>query len=111
MEIAKVDPSLATTFGVTCVVGMLISKLGSEEQKKKWIPHCINLTKLFCFALTEPDVGSDAASIKSNVRKVEGGYILNGKKRWISAGNIADVVFLWAINEKGVVNAFLVEKG
>lgn len=69
------------------------------------------MSKIGCFALTEEHVGSDAASISSNVRKVEGGYILNGGKRWISNGNIADIVFLWAKNEKGVINAFILEKG
>ena len=111
MEMARVDASLATTMCVHSCVGLLLDRLGSEEQKKKWIPHVLNMTKIFCFALTEPHVGSDAASISSSVKKVKGGYILNGAKRWISNGNIADVAFLWAKNEKGVVNAFLVEKG
>lgn len=58
-----------------------------------------NFDKFGCFALTEPDYGSDAAHIKTTAKKVEGGYVLNGKKRWISNAFLASYIVTWARNE------------
>ena len=59
----------------------------------------MNMKKFICFALTEPDAGSDAPSIKTIAKKVQGGYILNGVKRWISNGTFSDYIIVWAKNE------------
>ena len=73
----------------------------------------MTMKKLICFALTEPDCGSDATSLQTTAKKVEGGYILNGRKRWISNGSISDYFIVWAKNEEegGMINAFIVQKG
>lgn len=57
------------------------------------------MNKIFCFGLTEPDYGSDASNLKTSARKTEGGYLINGQKRWIGNGTIADHYIIWARNE------------
>jgi glutaryl-CoA dehydrogenase len=88
-----------------------IAMLGSEEQKQRWLPGMARLEQFGAFALTEPDHGSDSVSLATNARSVDGGYLLNGAKRWIGNGSLADVVVVWARNDDGRVNGFLVEKG
>jgi alkylation response protein AidB-like acyl-CoA dehydrogenase len=63
------------------------------------LPECIKLNKVCCFGLTEKEYGSDATSLKTTAKKVEGGYLLNGNKRWIGNATIADYVIIWAKNE------------
>ena len=72
----------------------------------------MSFEKIFCFGLTEPENGSDASGLRTSARKVEGGWILNGTKRWIGNATMGDVIF-WARNEDdgGRVQAFVVEKG
>ena len=62
------------------------------------LPDTIALNKFICFGLTEPTNGSDATGLLSTARKVQGGYILNGKKRWIGNGQFADYIIVWAKN-------------
>ena len=69
------------------------------------------LEQLGAFALTEPNHGSDSVGLETSARRVGDSYVLNGAKRWIGSGSIADVVVVWARNEDGKVNGFLVEKG
>jgi acyl-CoA oxidase len=57
------------------------------------------LKKIVCFGLTEPDYGSDATSLKTTATKVEGGYKINGQKRWIGNATFADYIIIWARNE------------
>jgi alkylation response protein AidB-like acyl-CoA dehydrogenase len=57
------------------------------------------MDKFICFGLTEPDYGSDATSLKTSAKKVEGGYLLNGQKRWIGNATFADYIIVWAKNE------------
>jgi glutaryl-CoA dehydrogenase len=64
-----------------------------------------------CFGLTEPDAGSDPASMKTNAKKVEAGYILNGSKTWITNSPIADVLIVWAKDEQGILRGFIVDRG
>ena len=71
---------------------------GSDEQKQRFLPDLIALNKFTCFGLTEPDHGSDATGMKTTATKVEGGYILNGKKRWPGNATIADYTIIWAKN-------------
>ena len=112
MELNRGDGSLGTFLGVTAGLAMKsIAMLGSEEQKQRWLPDMARLEKIGAFALTEPDHGSDSVALETSARRVGDSYVLNGAKRWIGAGSIADVVVVWARNEEGKVNGFLVEKG
>lgn len=83
---------------------------GSEEQKKRWLPAMAKAEKIGCFGLTEPDFGSNPGGMITNAKKVDGGYILNGAKMWITNSPIADVAIVWAKLD-GVVHGFLVERG
>jgi glutaryl-CoA dehydrogenase len=84
---------------------------GSEEQKEHWLPEMAALRKLGAFALTEPDHGSDSVALETSARRDGDEWVLDGAKRWIGNGSLADVVVVWARNEEGKVNGFLVEKG
>ena len=64
------------------------------------LPDSIAFNKLVCFGLTEPHNGSDASALKTTARKVEGGYIRNGNKRWIGNGTLADYFIIWARNRE-----------
>jgi glutaryl-CoA dehydrogenase len=83
---------------------------GSEEQKQHWLPRMAQGKAIGCFGLTEPDSGSDPASMSTNARKDGNSYILNGTKMWITNGGVADVALVWARTEEGV-RGFLVERG
>ncbi len=83
---------------------------GSEEQKKYWLPKLAKAEKIGCFGLTEPDFGSNPGGMITKAEKVDGGYLLNGAKMWITNGTIADVAVVWAKLD-GKVKGFLVEKG
>ncbi len=83
---------------------------GTEEQKQRWIPKLATGQAIGCFGLTEPDYGSNPGGMKTTAQKVEGGYVLNGAKMWITNGSIADVAVVWAKLD-GIVHGFLVEKG
>ena len=83
---------------------------GSEEQKQRWLPPMARGEKIGCFGLTEPDFGSNPTGMLTTARKVAGGYLLNGTKRWITNGSIADVALVWAKLD-GVVRGFLVPAG
>ena len=84
---------------------------GSEEQKKKFLPELAKGKLIGCFGLTEPDAGSDPASMKTKAVKVKGGWKLNGNKMWITNGGIADVAVVWALApEENQIRGFLVEK-
>ncbi len=83
---------------------------GSEEQKKKWLPLLASGKVIGCFGLTEPDHGSDPGGMETQAKKVEGGWLLNGSKMWITNGSLADLAVVWAKTEEGI-GGFLVEKG
>jgi len=87
-----------------------IYTFGSEEQKKYWLPKLAIAEKIGCFGLTEPDFGSNPGGMITKAEKVNGGYVLNGAKMWITNGSIADVAVVWAKLD-GKVKGFLVEKG
>ncbi len=87
-----------------------IHAYGSKEQKSRWLPAMAKAQAIGCFGLTEPDGGSDPATMKTYADKRGGDWILNGAKAWITNGTIADVAVVWAQTEKGV-RGFLVEKG
>jgi alkylation response protein AidB-like acyl-CoA dehydrogenase len=99
-ELMKKDASVATFIMVHNAIGMnVIDLLGSQEQRERMLPDCIALKKIVCFGLTEIDNGSDATSLKTSAKKVEGGYLLNGDKRWIGNATFADYIIVWAKNE------------
>lgn len=87
-----------------------INEYGTLEQKKKWLPKLADGTAIGCFGLTEPDFGSNPGGMITNAQKIDGGYLLNGAKMWITNGTLADVAVVWAKLD-GVVTGFLVEKG
>ena len=87
-----------------------IFRFGSDEQKDNWLPQLASGSKIGCFGLTEPDYGSNPSGMVTKAEKVEGGFLLNGAKMWITNGTIADVAVVWAKLD-GVVRGFLVEKG
>jgi glutaryl-CoA dehydrogenase len=87
-----------------------IFTFGSEEQKSKWLPQLASGNAIGCFGLTEPDYGSNPSGMITKAEKVDGGFLLNGAKMWITNGSIADVAVVWAKLD-GVVKGFLVEKG
>ena len=66
------------------------------------LPSLISLDKIASFALTEPENGSDASNLQTSARKVDGGFILNGTKRWIGNGTFADYIIVWARYESKV---------
>jgi glutaryl-CoA dehydrogenase len=112
MELNRGDGSLGTFLGVQAGLAMKsIAMLGSEEQKQRWLPEMARLEKLGAFALTEPDHGSDSVALATSAERAGDSYVLNGAKRWIGSGSIADVVVVWARGEDGQVHGFLVEKG
>ena len=112
MELARGDGSIYTFFGATSGFAInTIFNLGSEDQKEKWIPGMARLEKLGAFALTEPEHGSDAVMIETKARREGDEYVIDGKKRWIGNGTVADVIIIWARDENDELGGFLVEKG
>jgi glutaryl-CoA dehydrogenase len=112
MELNRGDGSLGTFLGVQAGLAMKsIEMLGSEEQKQRWLPPMARLEALGAFALTEPDHGSDSVALATSARADGDSYVLDGAKRWIGNGSLADVVVVWARGEDGHVHGFLVEKG
>jgi glutaryl-CoA dehydrogenase len=112
MELSRGDGSLATMVGVQSGLAMKsIAMLGSEEQKQRWLPDMARFDKLGAFALTEPNHGSDSVALETTVRRDGDSYVINGAKRWIGNGSLADVIVVWARAEDGHVKGFLVEKG
>ncbi len=99
----------------TSLVCSVIVKFGTEEQKHHWLPRLCSGEILGCFALTEPDTGSDAANQKTRATKVDGGWRISGSKMWISLGNVAQVALVFAqtdpaLGHRGVA-CFLVDTG
>ena len=111
MEMARVDASFTTFFGVHTGLAMgSIALLGSEEQKERWLPPMARVEKLGAFALTEPDHGSDSVALETTARRDGDEWVIDGAKRWIGNGSIADVVVVWARDtDDGQVKGFLVE--
>ena len=112
MEIARVDSSFSTFFGVHTGLAMgSIYWCGSEEQKKKWLPEMANWKKVGSFGLTEPEVGSGASQGLQTIAKRDGdSWILNGQKKWIGNATWGDVTIIWARDvADNQVKGFIVE--
>ena len=111
-EIERVDSSYRSAFSVQTSLAMhAIYKFGSEDQKNFYLPEMAKGNLIGCFGLTEPDAGSDPGSMKTVSKKVDGGYILNGSKTWITNSPIADVLIIWAKDEQGILRGFIVDRG
>lgn len=109
-ELERGDSGLRSFASVQSSLVMYpIFTFGSEKQKDKWLPTLATAEKIGCFGLTEPDYGSNPGGMITTAKKVDGGYLLNGAKMWITNGTIADVAVVWAKLD-GVVKGFLVEK-
>ncbi|WP_251041955.1 acyl-CoA dehydrogenase family protein [Arthrobacter sp. ISL-30] len=112
VEVARADVSLSALVGIhnELIVGM-INELGSEEQKRRWLPGLTAFTQLGAFALTEPDHGSDiAGGLETTARRDGGEWVISGAKRWIGAGTIAEFALVWARDiADGRIKGFIVE--
>jgi glutaryl-CoA dehydrogenase len=111
MELHRGDGSLGTFLGVHAGLAMQsIAMCGSEEQKQRWLPAMSTMDKIGAFALTEPDHGSDSVALETTARRDGDHWILDGEKRWIGNGTIADLVTVWARDtDSGEVLGFVVE--
>lgn len=112
-ELARVDASCSTFILVHSSLAMLtISLCGSETQKQKYLPSLAKLDTIACWGLTEPDNGSDASGLTTTATKVEGGWVIEGQKRWIGNSTFADILVIFAKNkDTNQVNGFIVKKG
>ena len=110
-EIERVDSALRSFKEVMSGLVMYpIWQFGSEEQKDKWLPLLARGEKIGCFGLTEPNRGSDVASMETVAKRDGSGWIINGAKQWISEAATADISVVWARTDDGV-RGFLVEQG
>lgn len=113
-EVERIDSGYRSMMSVQSSLVMYpIYAYGSEEQRMKYLPKLASGEYIGCFGLTEPDAGSDPAGMKTVAKKVDGGYVLNGAKMWISNAPIADVFVIWAKSEAhgGRIRGFVLEKG
>ena len=113
-EIARISPSWGLPFNLQMnSIQSVLLNFGTEEQRERWIPKLINADLLGCFAITEPNTGSDVASMKSTAVETEDGFVLNGTKMWISGVPVADLGIVYAYTDKAAkhrgMSAFIVD--
>jgi alkylation response protein AidB-like acyl-CoA dehydrogenase len=107
-EISRADAGVGVTLAVHTSAGTLpILMYGDEEQKSRWVPELARGEKIGCFALTEPEAGSDAQAIQTSAERVDGGYRLSGHKQWVTNGRVAGAMVVFARAPEGVT-AFVV---
>jgi len=110
-ELEAGDSGLRSFVSVQGSLAMFpIWSYGSEEQKARWLPEMAAGRVIGCFGLTEPDAGSDPASMRTSARRDGGDWVIDGTKMWITNGSIADIAVVWARTDSGV-RGFLVERG
>jgi glutaryl-CoA dehydrogenase len=110
-EIERVDSGYRSALSVQSSLVMYpIHAYGSEEQKQKYLPKLATGELIGCFGLTEPDVGSDPAGMRTRAKKVKGGWSLSGAKNWITNSPIADIMVVWAKDEDDVIRGFILER-
>ena len=96
-EIERVDSAYRSLMSVQSSLVMFpINEYGSDDQKSQFLPELAKGKLIGCFGLTEPDFGSDPGGMKTFAKKVDGGYILNGSKSWITNSPVADIMIVWA---------------
>ena len=109
-EVERADSGLRSFCSVMGSLVMYpIYTYGSEEQKRRWLPRLATAEAIGCFALTEPDVGSDPGSMTTRAVRDGDEYVISGHKRWSTNASIADVAVVWAKDDAGDVRGFLVE--
>ncbi|HEV7878096.1 acyl-CoA dehydrogenase [Bradyrhizobium sp.] len=111
-ELEKIDSGFHTMVSSQSNLVMHpIHEFGSEKQRKRYLPGLASGELIGCFGLTEPDHGSDPSRMKTNARAVENGYLLNGRKTWITNAPIADVFVIWAKAEpRATIRGFILER-
>ena len=111
-EVERVDSGYRSAFSVQSSLVMYpIYAFGNEATKDKYLPKLRTGEYVGCFGLTEPDGGSDPGSMRTRAKAVDGGYLLNGNKTWISNAPIADVFVVWAKDDAGDIRGFILDKG
>lgn len=108
-ELARADGSVRVFFIAHSLAMSSIAVLGSEEQRKRWLPAMARLDSVGGFALTEAAHGSDVAGLETRAHRTGEEYLLEGSKHWCGNGTIADVIIVWARDDDGNVGAFLVQ--
>jgi glutaryl-CoA dehydrogenase len=110
MELEAGDSGMRSAVSVQGSLAMYpIHRFGSEEQKQQWLPPMAAGDLIGCFALTEPDFGSDPSGMRTSAKRDGSDWVLNGTKMWITNGGIADVAVVWARTDEGI-RGFLVPK-
>jgi glutaryl-CoA dehydrogenase len=110
-ELEAADSGLRSATSVQGSLAMFpIWKYGSEEQKEEWLPRMAAGEAIGCFGLTEPDYGSDPASMRTHAVRDGSDWVLSGSKMWITNGSIADIAVVWAATDSGI-RGFLVPRG
>lgn len=111
-ELERVDSGYRSMASVQSSLSMhAIYAYGSEEQKQKYLPKMATGELIGCFGLTEPNHGSDPAAMDTKSIATKGGFLLKGSKMWITNSPVADVLIVWAKNEKGRIRGYILEKG
>jgi glutaryl-CoA dehydrogenase len=111
-EVERVDSGYRSMMSVQSSLVMLpINTFGTEAQKQKYLPKLATGEWIGCFGLTEPDHGSDPASMVTRAKKVPGGFSVSGAKIWITNSPFADVFVVWAKDDEGAIRGFILEKG
>jgi glutaryl-CoA dehydrogenase len=111
-EVERVDSGFRSMMSVQGSLVMVpIHEFGTEQQKRKFLPKLATGEWIGCFGLTEPNHGSDPGGMTSRARKVDGGFLLDGTKSWITSSPIADVFIVWAKDDAGAIRGFILEKG
>ncbi|MBI2817750.1 MAG: acyl-CoA dehydrogenase family protein [Acidobacteria bacterium] len=98
-EIARIHSSLRVALNMQLGPSRALIEFGNEEQKKKWVPGIVNADIISCFAITEPDAGSDVASMRTRAVRKGDHYVLNGSKTWISNAQVADLCLVYAYTD------------
>ncbi len=111
-EVEYVDSAYRTLLSVQSSLTMVpIHEFGSEAQKQHYLPKLGKGEWIGCFGLTEPDSGSDPASATTRARATPGGWLISGRKTWITNSPIADVFIVWAKDDEGTLRGFILDKG
>ena len=111
LELEAGDAGVRSAVSVQGSLAMFpIWKFGSKEQKERWLPPMHTGEAIGCFGLTEPDAGSDPASMRTHARRDGSDWVLNGAKMWITNGTIADLAIVWARTDQGAIHGFIVER-
>lgn len=112
-EIARVHSSVRVHVNTQLAPAVTLARFGSEAQRRRWIPGLVDASQIGCFAITEPDAGSDVVSMSTRAERTDGGYVLKGTKTWISNAPIADVALVYAVTDREAghrgLSAFMVE--